>query len=61
MLFLYKFAITTRFAEEKKINANVYFLLLLAIEEKIMAAAESDSTFARWSYAHYFQYVRDKL
>ena len=24
------------------------------------AAAESDSTFARWAYAHYFQFDRDK-
>ena len=24
------------------------------------ATAESDSTFTRWSYAHYFQYIRDK-
>ena len=58
MLFLYKFANTARFAEEKKPSANFYFILLL--EEKMTAAAESDSTFARWAYAHYFQFVRDK-
>ena len=46
MLLLYKFANTARFAEEKKTHANVYFVVLL--EEKMTAAAESDSTFARW-------------
>ena len=39
LLFLHKFANTARFAGEKKISANVCFLLLL--EEKITAAAES--------------------
>ena len=57
-MFLYKFANTTSFSEEKKTHANVYSVLLL--EEKMKAAAESDSTFARWAYAHYFQFDRDK-
>ena len=33
----------------------------LLIEEKTTAAADKlDSTLARWTYAHYFQFLRDK-
>ena len=33
----------------------------LLTEEKMTAAADKlDSTFARWTYAHYFQFLRDK-
>ena len=32
----------------------------LSIEEKMTAAAKLDIAFARWTCAHYFQFVREK-
>ena len=46
----YKFANTAGFTEEKKICTNLPLTASeLLIEVKMTAAAESDSTFARWT------------